>query len=93
MSALSRSAPSNADIIYAGTGDPISGSLGNGMWKSTDAGSTWKHIGLEDTVKISSIVVDPANPNVVLVSALGTLRITAAVCTVPRTVARPGPAF
>ena len=64
-------APSNANIVYAGTGDPISGSLGNGMWKSTDAGSTWKHIVLEDTVKISSIVVDPANPNLVLVSALG----------------------
>ncbi len=64
-------APSNADIIYAGTGDPISGSLGNGMWKSTDAGVTWKHIGLEDTVKIGSIVVDPTDPNVVLVSTLG----------------------
>ena len=64
-------APSNAEIVYAGTGDPISGSLGNGMWKSTDAGATWKHIGLEDTVKISSIVVDPVHPDVVLVSALG----------------------
>ena len=64
-------APSNPDIVYAGTGDPIQGSLGNGMWKSTDAGKTWRHIGLEDTVKITSIVVDPADPNLVLVSALG----------------------
>ena len=64
-------APSNADIVYAGAGDPISGSLGNGMWKSTDAGTTWKHIGLEDTVKIDSIVVDPTDPNLVLASALG----------------------
>ncbi len=64
-------APSNPDIVYAGTGDAISGSLGNGMWKSTDAGATWKHIGLEDTVKTTSIVVDPTNPNLVLVSALG----------------------
>ena len=64
-------APSNPDIVYAGTGDPISGSLGNGMWKSTDAGATWKHVGLEDTIKISSIVVDPTNPNIVLASALG----------------------
>ena len=64
-------APSNASIVYAGAGDPISGSLGNGMWKSTDAGSTWKHIGLEDTVKVDSIVVDPVNPNLVIVSALG----------------------
>ncbi len=41
------------------------------MWKSTDAGKTWQHIGLEDTVKIDSIVVDPADPNLVLASALG----------------------
>jgi photosystem II stability/assembly factor-like uncharacterized protein len=64
-------APSNPDIVYAGAGDPIGGSLGNGMWKSTDAGKTWQHIGLDDTVKIDSIVVDPANPNLVIVSALG----------------------
>jgi len=64
-------APSNPAIVYAGAGDPIGGSLGNGMWKSTDAGKTWQHIGLEDTVKISSIVVDPTDPNLVIVSALG----------------------
>jgi photosystem II stability/assembly factor-like uncharacterized protein len=64
-------APSNPDIIYAGAGDPILGSLGNGMWKSTDAGATWQHIGLQDTVKIDSIVVDPSDPNLVLASALG----------------------
>jgi photosystem II stability/assembly factor-like uncharacterized protein len=68
-------APSSPNIIYVGTGDPIriegAYSLGNGMWKSTDAGKTWQHIGLEDTVSIDSIRVDPTNPNVVLVSALG----------------------
>ncbi len=64
-------APSTPSIVYAGAGDPIGGSLGNGMWKSTDAGKSWKHIGLEDTVKIDSIVVDPTDPDLVLVSALG----------------------
>ena len=64
-------APSDPNIIYAGAGDPILGSLGNGMWKSTDAGKTWKHIGLEDTVKVDRILVDPHNPNLVLVSTLG----------------------
>ncbi|MGA8938806.1 MAG: hypothetical protein WB439_06550 [Acidobacteriaceae bacterium] len=64
-------APSNPDVIYAGAGDPIGGSLGNGMWKSVDAGKTWQHIGLEDTVKITNILVDPTDPNLVIVSALG----------------------
>ena len=68
--------PSDPNIVYAGTGDPtvirpFLGSLGDGMWKSTNAGKTWQHIGLEDTVMIDSILVDPANPNVVIVSALG----------------------
>ena len=64
-------APSNPDIVYAGAGDPIGGSLGNGVWKSTDAGKTWQHIGLEDSVKITNILVDPTDPNLVIVSALG----------------------
>ena len=64
-------APSDPHIIYAGTGDPILGSLGNGMWKSSDGGKTWVHIGLQDTVKIDSILVNPTNPNLVIVSALG----------------------
>lgn len=64
-------APSNPNVIYAGAGDPIGGSLGNGMWKSTDAGKSWTHIGLEDTVKIDRILVDPKNPNLVIASALG----------------------
>ena len=69
-------APSNPNIVYAGSGDPtiinpFVGSLGDGMWKSTNAGRTWQHIGLAATVMIDSIVVDPHNANVVVVSALG----------------------
>ncbi len=71
-----RVAPSDPEIVYAGTGDPTIinpylGSLGDGLWKSTNAGMTWRHIGLKNTVMIDSILVDPTNPNVVVVSTLG----------------------
>ncbi|MFN2578446.1 MAG: WD40/YVTN/BNR-like repeat-containing protein [Pyrinomonadaceae bacterium] len=59
-------APSNPDIIYVGTGEETAG---NGLYKSTDAGKTWNHIGLNDTRYISGIIVDPKDPNTVLVSA------------------------
>jgi len=64
-------APSDANIVYAGTGDSVQGSLGDGMYKSIDAGKTWTHIGLEDTVKINRIAIDPKDPNLVLVSTQG----------------------
>ena len=67
-------APSNANVIYAGTGDLITGGAineGNGVYKSSDAGKTWKHIGLDSTRQIPSIVVDPRNADVVLVAAQG----------------------
>lgn len=67
-------APSDTRTIYAGTGESdIRSDLssGNGVYKSIDAGSTWTHIGLEDTRQISRIVIDPQNPNVVYVGALG----------------------
>jgi photosystem II stability/assembly factor-like uncharacterized protein len=61
-------APSDPNIVYVGTGEQTPG---NGMYKSTDAGATWTHIGLEDTKYISSVIVDPRNPDVVIVGVLG----------------------
>src|SRR5271163_4135198 len=60
-------APSNPNIIYVGTGEQT---LGNGVYKTTDAGATWSHVGLAKTQYISSIVVDPRNPDIVIVGAL-----------------------
>jgi len=67
-------APSNPSIIYVGSGEADMRSqisYGNGMYKSTDGGKTWKHIGLEDTRQIGRVIVDPKNPDVVFVAALG----------------------
>src|SRR5437764_7531722 len=66
--------PSNPDIVYIGMGETeLRGNImqGDGVYKSTDAGKTWKHMGLADTQAISRIRVHPANPDVVYVSALG----------------------
>ena len=66
--------PSDPKIVYVGTGESdIRSDLasGNGVYKSSDAGQTWQHVGLEDSRQISRIVVDPQNPNVVYVGALG----------------------
>ena len=67
-------APSDPNVIYVGSGEAdirSSFSTGNGMYKSTDAGKTWTHIGLEDTFQIGSVLVDPKNADVVYVAALG----------------------
>ncbi len=68
-------AESNPNIIYAGTGDVsmVGGSvnMGDGVYKSTDAGRTWQHVGLEETEHIGNLWVDPKNPDVVIVAALG----------------------
>lgn len=67
--------PSDRNIIYAGSGDAVvvgnTGTEGNGVYKSTDAGKTWKHIGLEGTTRIAKIVVDPKNPDIVIAIAMG----------------------
>ena len=67
-------APSNPNVLYAGTGESdIRSALssGDGVYKSTDGGQTWKNIGLRDSRQISRIVVDPKNPDIVYVGALG----------------------
>lgn len=67
-------APSDPNIIYVGTGEAcLRGdiSFGNGMYKSLDAGKTWAHIGLDDTRHIGAVIVDPRNPDIVFVAALG----------------------
>jgi photosystem II stability/assembly factor-like uncharacterized protein len=67
-------APSAPEIIYVGTGEADIRSqigFGNGVYKSTDAGKTWTNVGLRDTRQISKILVDPFNPNIVYVAALG----------------------
>ena len=67
-------APSNPNIIYAGSGEGLFRpdlSVGDGIYKSTDAGKTWKHLGLPDAQQIPQIVVDPKNPNRVFAAVLG----------------------
>jgi len=62
-------AASDPNIIYVGTGEQTEG---DGVWKSVDAGLTWTHLGLDDTKFINSVIVDPKNPNIVIVGAMGT---------------------
>lgn len=67
-------APSNTSIVWAGTGEPHIRShisMGWGVFKSTDAGRTWTRKGLENTGRISRIVVNPTNPNIVFVASQG----------------------
>jgi photosystem II stability/assembly factor-like uncharacterized protein len=67
-------APSNPDVVYVGTGEADmrdSIAFGDGMYKSTDAGKTWKHIGLESTRQIGRVIVHPRDPAIVFVAALG----------------------
>lgn len=61
-------APSNPNVIYVGTGEQ---SRGHGVYKSTDAGATWSPAGLSENHFISSIVVDPKNPDIVVAGAFG----------------------
>ncbi|MBL8143671.1 MAG: DUF1684 domain-containing protein [Acidobacteria bacterium] len=67
-------APSDPNIVWVGTGETFirsNVSLGNGIYRSTDAGKTWAHMGLDLTGRIGRIVVHPKDPDVVLAAALG----------------------
>ena len=68
-------ASSNPSIVWVGTGEPWlrSGvSLGDGVYKSIDSGKTWTHMGLDKTGRIGRVIIDPSNPNIVYVAAIGT---------------------
>ncbi len=67
-------AETNPDIVYIGGGETqLRGSItqGDGVYKTTDGGKTWRHLGLKETQAISRIRVHPTNPNIVYVAALG----------------------
>ncbi len=68
-------APSNPDIVWVGTGETFvirpAHAMGDGIYKSEDAGKTWKRMGLEKTGRIGRILVHPTNPDIVYAAALG----------------------
>ena len=68
-------APSNPNVVWAGTGEAWAvrdmDMMGDGIYKSTDAGETWTRMGLEETGRIGTIVVHPTNENIVMACALG----------------------
>ncbi|MGA3298529.1 MAG: hypothetical protein ABSD87_00460, partial [Candidatus Acidiferrales bacterium] len=61
-------APSNPNIVIVGTGEQTNG---DGVYRSTDAGATWTNIGLKDSRYISTVIIDPKDPNIILVGVLG----------------------
>jgi photosystem II stability/assembly factor-like uncharacterized protein len=67
-------ARSNPQIIYVGTGEATirsNATYGNGVYRSDDGGKTWRHLGLDDTQQIARLLVDPQDPDRVVVAALG----------------------
>ena len=69
-------APSNTDIVWLGTGEAANtraNSWGDGVYKSLDGGKSWKHMGLDDSFMIGKIVINPTNPDIVVVGAMGHL--------------------
>ena len=71
-------APSNPDILYVGSGEGLQRpdlSVGDGVYKSTDGGKTWKHLGLRDGQQIPVVLVDPRDPNRVFVAVRAVQRV------------------
>src|SRR5215467_11699385 len=69
-------APSDTDIVWVGTGEPTdrnSAEWGDGVYRSSDGGSTWRHVGLENGRAIGRVIVHPKNPETAYVAALGNL--------------------
>jgi photosystem II stability/assembly factor-like uncharacterized protein len=67
-------APSNPNIIYVASGEGLHRpdlSVGNGIYKSTDAGKTWTHLGLRDGFQIPALAIDPRDPNKIFAAVLG----------------------
>jgi len=67
-------APSDSNVVYAGSGEGLQRpdlSTGDGIYKSTDAGKSWQHLGLRDAQQVAKIIVDPRDPNRLFVAALG----------------------
>src|SRR6186713_787288 len=67
-------APSDPNVVYVGSGEGMQRpdlSVGDGIYKSTDAGNTWVHLGLRDGQQIPQIVVDPKDPNRLFVAVMG----------------------
>src|SRR3954453_20869016 len=67
-------APSNPDVLYVGSGEGLQRpdlSVGDGVYKSTDGGKTWKHVGLRDGQQIPAVLIDPRDPDRVFVAVLG----------------------
>ncbi len=71
-------APSNENILYVGTGEPNAGGGsvaydGNGVYKSEDSGNTWIHLGLDNIGSVGKVIIDPKNPSICFVGAMGHL--------------------
>ncbi len=67
-------APSNPNVVYVGSGEGVQRpdlSTGDGIYKSVDAGETWRHLGLRDGQQISGVIVDPRDENRLFVAVLG----------------------